>query len=111
MRPLLPILIFLLTTIPCFAKSELNKSADYYNELGIKYGEEGDFDNAIDNFHKVIQMNPKYTSAYANLGIIYGKLGEYDTAIKNLKKALELKPKNYHAWALMGEIKERQENY
>ena len=109
--PLLILTFFLLTTNLSFSKSEINQPASYYNELGIKYGEEGDFDNAIENFHKVIQINPKYTSAYVNLGIIYGKMGKYDMAIENLKKALELNPHLQEAYINLGAIYEKQGVY
>ena len=48
------------------------------------------FDEAIDEFNKVIAADPKSASAYYNLGFAYDKKGDPAKAIANFTKAIEI---------------------
>jgi len=59
-----------------------------YVELEVR----GDFDAAIREYTKVIELKPDSAVAYANLAVAQKKKGELDQAVVSLNKALELKP-------------------
>jgi len=79
------------------------KDARFYNNRGIANGEKGQYDQAISDFDKAIEINPSYSKAYNNRGIIYRLKGQYDLAILDFKKAIEINswdPEGYNnlAW-------------
>lgn len=86
-----PVMLFCLLPTGC-----RDKSTEYYNR-GIAYTEKGEYDQAILNFTKAIEINPKFAEAYYRRGIGYGKKGEYDRAIIDFTKAIEIKPKDVKA--------------
>jgi hypothetical protein len=63
---------------------------------------EKDYDQAIANFTKAIEMDPKYALAYNERGIAYQGRGDYDRAIADYTKAIELDPKVAYAYYIRG---------
>jgi tetratricopeptide (TPR) repeat protein len=61
-----------------------------YNNRGIGYGKKGQHDNAIFNFNKAIEIDPKYANAYNNRGRAYYFKKEYDKSWQDVKKAQNL---------------------
>jgi tetratricopeptide (TPR) repeat protein len=88
---ILPIVLLLLfscaSTQP--KPSEL-KDAKFYNNRGIAYGEKGQYDQAISDFNRAIELNPRDIKAYNNRGIVYRLKGQYDQAISDFNRAIEL---------------------
>ncbi len=73
---------------------ELNPKAElYYEDLGVAYGLNNQFDEAIATSKKLIEINPKYAPAYKNLSLSYGNKGnkamaeEYDRKFNELMAA------------------------
>lgn len=54
----------------------------------------GDFENAIVDYTKSLELNPSNAAAYNNRGFAYRKLGRYDEAIADYTVSLELAPEN-----------------
>ena len=54
---------------------------DYYNS-GVQKGESGDWNGAIGDFNKAIELAPNDTEVYYNRGIAKGALGNYKGAIE-----------------------------
>jgi tetratricopeptide (TPR) repeat protein len=52
------------------------------------------YDAALQDFSRAIQLNPHYTMAYNNRGIIRGSTGDLEGALEDFSKAIELEP-NY----------------
>ena len=52
-----------------------------------------DYDQAIHDYNKVIEVNPRYAEAYNNRGIAYFYKGDYDQAIRDSTKAIEIGPR------------------
>ena len=70
-------------------------SAPIYNGRGAVYFEQGQYDLAISDFTKSLEINPRYPEALFNLANAYAKSkARYDIAIANYNKALEVYP-NY----------------
>ena len=67
--------------------------SETYFKRGVNYLEQGKYEQAIGNFNKAIELNPKYANAYYNRGVAYYSKGEYDKAIADYTKAIELNPK------------------
>ena len=63
----------------------------FYNNLGIDYGEKGEYDLAIKDFTKAIELKPDYAIAYNNRGAVYRSKGEHDLAIEDCNEAIRLK--------------------
>ncbi len=67
-----------------------------YNNRGRAYGNMGEYDKAMDDFRRAIQINPRCAEAYYNLGLVYALKGDDENALKNYDQAIALYP-NYAA--------------
>ena len=69
-------------------------SDNYYAHymLGNALYEDNLFQDALDHYTKVRQLNPRFADVYVNMGIIYAKQGMQSEAINNFTTALSLKP-------------------
>ncbi len=56
-------------------------------------GGKGQYERAIADFTKAIEIDPNDPKAYNNRGVAYGNKGQYDQAIADFTKALEIDPK------------------
>jgi len=72
------------------AKAPNNARA--YNNLGVVFKKQGEFDKAIKQFEKSLKANRRYTDSYFNLGDVQYRLGNYENAVAYLKIALAGKP-------------------
>jgi tetratricopeptide (TPR) repeat protein len=81
---------------PPLATEELLKgdmlSAMEHNERGIRYSEKGQYDLALAEFNKALEIYPLSVEIYNNRGITYSIRGDYDRAIADFTKAVKLNP-------------------
>jgi tetratricopeptide (TPR) repeat protein len=56
------------------------------------YSEEGEYDTAISEFNKALEVQPLAAETYNNRGITYSKMGQHDLAVADFTKALEIEP-------------------
>ncbi len=85
-------------------KSEKLKPADHsaarsqdvnlYFKSGANYYYKGEYDKALSDFNKAIELDPDDYSAYCNRGSVYERKGEYARALSDYNKAVELNPKD-----------------
>jgi tetratricopeptide (TPR) repeat protein len=66
--------------------------AKLHDDRGISYSEKGQYDLAISEFSKALEICPMLAQSYNNRGITYSKKGQYDLAISDFTKALEIEP-------------------
>lgn len=66
---------------------EKNFSA-YFNR-GLRYREQKNYQQAIDDFTKALELNPQDVLAYNERGIMYEKQGEYMKALQDYNKVIE----------------------
>ena len=59
---------------------------------GHSYQEKGQWDKAIAEYNKAIELNPEYAEAYYNRGLAHYHKGQYDQAISDYNKAIEINP-------------------
>jgi len=76
--------------------SQKNLAIIHYNR-GIEYANKRDYDLAIADYSKAINLNPAYASAYNNRGNVYKNKLQYDRAISDYDKAIKLEPKHVFA--------------
>ncbi|MGD8524322.1 MAG: tetratricopeptide repeat protein [Desulfobacterales bacterium] len=65
------------------------------NNLGVALANQGRYQEATEQYHKALRLNPKYADAYANLGYALARQGKIEDAISHFETALKIKP-NYH---------------
>ena len=69
---------------------------------GVTYFRRKQYDQAISDFSKALELNPKYSFTYVNRGLAYDRKGLSDQAISDYSKALEINPKDYRAYFYRG---------
>jgi lipopolysaccharide biosynthesis regulator YciM len=67
--------------------------AHHQTEIGKKYLEQGDTDNAGASFHEAISINKDCVDAYLHLGDLYFDRQDYKNAIKAWKMVVEIAPR------------------
>ncbi len=74
-----------------------DKYADAYSR-GDEFANSGQYDLAIVEYTKAIELDPKVAEAYNNRGRAYIHKGQYDQAIADCNKALEIDPGHTYAY-------------
>jgi Tfp pilus assembly protein PilF len=88
---ILPIvLFFLFSYASAQQKQDKPKDAKFYIDRAIAYEEKGQFDQAVDDFTKALEIDPKNAGAYYYRGSAYYYKKEYDKSWKDIKKAQDL---------------------
>jgi len=67
---------------PQDAKGFFKEGEDFYYK--------GKFDDAIKDFQKAVELDPKYADAYCEMGVSYMEKNEWDTAVSVLNKCIEI---------------------
>jgi tetratricopeptide (TPR) repeat protein len=78
-----------------------NPAEAYFNR-GLEYYNNGDFDQAISEYNKVIQLVPNNSNPYYNRGLAYAGKGDLDPAISDYDKAIQLNPDFIEAYINRG---------
>jgi protein involved in polysaccharide export with SLBB domain len=61
-------------------------------KVGVKYGNAGLYQQAVETLEQVVKLKPDYGEAYLSLGHAYYDLRQWDQAIENIAFGLALKP-------------------
>ena len=78
------------------AKLNANKP-DIHNNIGVIYKELHQFDQAIEEFFKAIDINPEHTNPYNNTGVVYYAIIDFKGAFRNYQNASSIDPENLEA--------------
>ncbi|HOJ64774.1 MAG TPA: tetratricopeptide repeat protein [Spirochaetota bacterium] len=92
----------------------LNIKKDYYpafNELGLYYMDQNNYNKAEEYFTKCININPNYKYPYYNLASIYKERDDYKKAKEYLLKSLKCDPNYISALNNLGILYYDQEDY
>ncbi|GAV23994.1 tetratricopeptide repeat protein [Carboxydothermus pertinax] len=87
------------------------KNPKNYVDLGWGYFQKKDYNNALAQYKKALDLDKKYYPAYLNLGILYIDTGKYDLAVNTLKQAVALQPKSSNAHLNLGIAYNKLEKY
>jgi tetratricopeptide (TPR) repeat protein len=63
-----------------------------HNNLGLLLGNQGHIEEAMEHYHKAIQIDPNNYEALNNLGNALAAKGQFDEAIENFRKAIQIYP-------------------
>ena len=66
------------------------KDAEFYNNRGMAYRDKGQYNQAISDYNKSLEINPTFAEAYYNRGRAYYLKREYDKSLEDIKKAQDL---------------------
>lgn len=92
-------------------KGNVNDVFYYYREQAAMKAKQ--FQRALDDMAKAIELNPKELTYYAELAVVNMRVGRNEAALKALQNALAIDPKYAEAYRLMGiahlQMKKKQE--
>src|SRR5262249_18875908 len=74
-----------------------------FNNRGAAYKDKGDYDRAMVDFGKAIEIDPKFSYTYMNRGVAYKLKGDLDRAIADYTRAIELNPTYAGTYRNLGE--------
>lgn len=80
-------------------------------ELGLKFVNKGNFQEAATHFQEALTIYPEYLAARNDLGAQYLKLKQIDEAEKHFEIVLQSDPKNFNAKFNMGLVQVERRNY
>jgi len=92
-----------LETIKDVIEQKIKRETAIHLFKGISYGNKGQNDQAISNYTKALEINPKFAKAFLSRGVAYRMKGQYDQAISDYNKALEINPKFAEAYNNRGQ--------
>jgi Tfp pilus assembly protein PilF len=79
-----------------------------WNNIGIGYLDQLQYDDAMHAFEQVVRLCPDYKDGYVNLGIVYIEWEKYAEARAPLEKALTLRPNDARALYYLALVERRQ---
>ncbi len=94
--------LWIILPIALFFLFSCTKDAAFYVSRGNDYVKKGRYDEAISDYTKALEINPRDASAYVGRGVAYFDKGQYDDAISDFTKALEINPKFAEAYHRRG---------
>jgi serine/threonine protein kinase/Flp pilus assembly protein TadD len=68
------------------------KEKEVFASLGISYTSSGDFNKAIVELNKALELDPNYGEAHNQLGYVYLATGDFLKAVEHLKRYVSLNP-------------------
>lgn len=79
-----------------------------YNIRGAALGKAGRYDDAIADFNRALQINPRFAQAYANRGLVYRLKNDDANALADYNRALQVNPQYANAYVRRGNVYRRQ---
>jgi tetratricopeptide (TPR) repeat protein len=90
-KPLIVLLLAVALGLTLWGLARAQSASDYFYR-GLEARKKGHLDQAIADFTKALELNPRAECAYSR-GEAYSLKGQWDQAIADYTKALELNPR------------------
>ena len=74
----------------CLSSVYGETKAEKHLRQGNEYYSQGKYEQAIDEFQKVIKIDPSFVPPHYNLGNLYYQQGKFDDAITKFKKTIQI---------------------
>jgi len=84
-------------------KQDGNNAAALYNRAWL-YASRNDFEKAVEDYTKAIQIDKGQADIYYNRGLLYVKMKKYDLAVKDFDEAIKLNPRDADAYCNRGGV-------
>jgi tetratricopeptide (TPR) repeat protein len=81
-----------------------------YNNLGWAYYNKGEFQKALENYKKAVEINPRFAMAFNNMGMTYDRAENAEKAVSAFKTAIGLVPDFLEAHYNLGLVLARQKD-
>jgi tetratricopeptide (TPR) repeat protein len=78
-----------------------------WNNLGIAYLDEQQYDDSIHAFNEVVKLRPDYADGYTNIGVTNISWEKFESARSAIETALKLSPNNGRALYYEAQIERR----
>lgn len=78
------------------------KNSSTQESRGISSSELEKYEEALKEFDKDLESNPKDAEIWRNKGFVLYVLGRYEEALEAFNNSLEIDPKNAYAWGFKG---------
>jgi tetratricopeptide (TPR) repeat protein len=82
-----------------------------YYFRGNAYMQLNDFEQAVDDFNKVVSVNPEHAQAYFDRGRAFRQLNKIDSAEKDFKYFISLEPDHFKGYWMLGKLHKARGNY
>ena len=105
----LPILVLLVAVI--FSGVCNAQSSKKLLKAGLEFVETGNYADALGQFTKAIELDPKYTEAYLERGKAYEELGENEKALEDYKRILTFEKENKQVYYYLGRVANKLKLY
>lgn len=97
--------------ICCNPAKAFHPDAINYNNIGIKYTKNKEYDKAIEYFKKAIQADSSLNNAYYNIGSVYKHTGNSPLAIKSFQLLLRNSPDDDEVAYLLADLHYEKQDY
>jgi len=74
------------------------RNASAYIDRGIAYAKKGEFNKAVPDFNKAIEIDPNSAPAYNNRGLAYRRKDDLKKALSDYAKAIQIDPRYAEAY-------------
>ena len=91
--------------------SDPKTSAALYALRAIPHSQKGDLKQALEDYNKAIQLDPKNHTYYKVRAAFYNRLEDFDKAEADYTTAIKLNPKDADTYKSRGELYESQKRY
>ena len=85
-------------------KENFRENVEFFHIYGFVLFSLENYDEAINQWHNAISIDPNFVSGLNNLAKAYSKIKKFSEAIKYLNKALEIKPDFFETYYNLSEI-------
>ncbi|GHV79053.1 hypothetical protein AGMMS49944_08440 [Spirochaetia bacterium] len=90
---------------------QTENDAGAYYDSGNGYYNRGEYEKAIEDYTRAINIDPNLAYAYCNRGNAYGENGDYEKAIADYTRAINIDPEYTLAYINRGEVYTHQGEY